>query len=129
MLHWVWTSDSAAYPTLPAPSPLQPKRKRESNPFTRRGNPKALCAPLPAAHYRHLLKRLLPLVYCSATRSPLFTLFSHWSACMATAASPRHMMYAQIVSQPALLLEVFDATARAIQDAFTRFQPQRWQAI
>ena len=48
---------------------------------------------------------------------------------MATAASPRHMMYAQIVSQPALLLEVFDATEQAIQDAFTRFQPQRWQAV
>ena len=48
---------------------------------------------------------------------------------MATAASPRHMMYAQIVSQPALLLEVFDATEQAVQDAFTRFQPQRWQAV
>jgi glutamine---fructose-6-phosphate transaminase (isomerizing) len=48
---------------------------------------------------------------------------------MATAASPRQMMYAQIVSQPALLLEVFDTTERAVQDAFTRFQPQRWQAI
>ena len=48
---------------------------------------------------------------------------------MATAASPRHMMYAQIVSQPALLLEVFDATERAVQDAFTHFQPQHWQAI
>jgi glutamine---fructose-6-phosphate transaminase (isomerizing) len=48
---------------------------------------------------------------------------------MATAASPRHMMYTQIVSQPALLLEVFDATERAVQDAFTHFQPQRWQAI
>jgi glutamine---fructose-6-phosphate transaminase (isomerizing) len=48
---------------------------------------------------------------------------------MATAASPRRMMYAQIVSQPALLLEVFDATERAVQDAFTHFQPQRWQAI
>src|SRR5215468_8461767 len=48
---------------------------------------------------------------------------------MATAASPRQMMYAQIVSQPALLLEVFDATERAVQDAFTHFQPQRWQAI
>ena len=31
---------------------------------------------------------------------------------MATAASPRQMMYAQILSQPALLLEVFDATER-----------------
>ena len=48
---------------------------------------------------------------------------------MATAASPRRMMYAQIVSQPALLLEVFDATERAEQDAFSHFQPQRWQAI
>src|SRR5262249_12173434 len=48
---------------------------------------------------------------------------------MATTASPRQMMYAQIVSQPALLLEVFDATERAIQDALTHFQPQRWQAI
>jgi glucosamine--fructose-6-phosphate aminotransferase (isomerizing) len=48
---------------------------------------------------------------------------------MATAASPRHMMYAQIVSQPALLLESFDATERAVQEAFTHFQPQRWQAI
>src|SRR5262249_21904943 len=76
-----------------------------------------------------LLKRLLSLLYCSASRSPSFTLFSHWSACMATAASPRQMMYTQIVSQPALLLEVFDTTERAVQDAFTRFQPQRWQAI
>jgi glutamine---fructose-6-phosphate transaminase (isomerizing) len=48
---------------------------------------------------------------------------------MATAASPRQMMYAQILSQPALLLEVFDATERAIQEAFSHFQPQRWQAI
>jgi glutamine---fructose-6-phosphate transaminase (isomerizing) len=48
---------------------------------------------------------------------------------MATTAPSRQMMYAQIVSQPALLLEVFDATERAIQEAFTRFQPQRWQAI
>ena len=48
---------------------------------------------------------------------------------MATAASPRQMMYAQILSQPALLLDVFDATERAIQEAFTHFQPQRWQAI
>ena len=31
---------------------------------------------------------------------------------MATAASPRQMMYTQILSQPALLLEVFDATER-----------------
>ena len=48
---------------------------------------------------------------------------------MATAASPRQMMYAQIMSQPALLLEVFEATERAVQDAFTAFEPQRWQAI
>ena len=48
---------------------------------------------------------------------------------MATAASPRQMMYAQIVSQPALLLDVFDATEHAIQDAFAHFQSQRWQTI
>ena len=48
---------------------------------------------------------------------------------MATAASPRQMMYAQILSQPALLLEVFDATEQAVQEAFSQFQPQRWQAI
>ena len=48
---------------------------------------------------------------------------------MATAASPRQMMYTQILSQPALLLEVFDATEQAIQEAFSHFQPQRWQAI
>ena len=48
---------------------------------------------------------------------------------MATAASPRRMMYAQILSQPALLLEVFDATEQAVQEAFSQFQPQRWQAI
>ena len=48
---------------------------------------------------------------------------------MATAASPRQMMYAQILSQPALLLEVFDATEQAVQGAFSQFQPQRWQAI
>jgi glucosamine--fructose-6-phosphate aminotransferase (isomerizing) len=48
---------------------------------------------------------------------------------MATAASPRQMMYAQILSQPALLLEVFDTAERAVQEAFSHFQPQRWQAI
>ena len=48
---------------------------------------------------------------------------------MATAASPRQMMYAQIMSQPALLLEVFDTTERLVQDAFSHLQPQRWQAI
>src|SRR5215475_11366729 len=48
---------------------------------------------------------------------------------MATAASPRQMMYAQIVSQPALLLEVFDATEQAVQDACTHFHPHLWQAI
>src|SRR5438093_4175612 len=58
-----------------------------------------------------------------------FTLFDYWSACMATAASPRQMMYAQILSQPALLLEVFDATERLVQEACAHFQPQRWQAI
>src|SRR5574341_196947 len=58
-----------------------------------------------------------------------FTPFDYWSACMATAASPRQMMYAQIMSQPALFLEVFDATERMVQEAFSHFQPQRWQAI
>jgi glucosamine--fructose-6-phosphate aminotransferase (isomerizing) len=48
---------------------------------------------------------------------------------MASAASPRQMMYAQILSQPALLLEVFDTVERAVQEAFSHFQPQRWQAI
>ena len=48
---------------------------------------------------------------------------------MATAASPRQMMYTQIISQPALLLEIFEATERAVQDAFTHFRPRRWQAI
>src|SRR5215470_8405867 len=48
---------------------------------------------------------------------------------MATAASPRHMMYAQIVNQPALLLDVFDATEHAIQDALGHFQSERWQTI
>ena len=48
---------------------------------------------------------------------------------MATAASPRQMMYTQILSQPALLLEVFDTTEQAVQEAFSQFQPQRWQAI
>jgi len=48
---------------------------------------------------------------------------------MATTPSPRQMMYAQIVSQPTLLLEVFDATERAVQDAFSHCQSQRWQAV
>jgi glucosamine--fructose-6-phosphate aminotransferase (isomerizing) len=39
------------------------------------------------------------------------------------------MMYAQILSQPALLLEVFDTVERAVQEAFSHFQSQRWQAI
>src|SRR5262249_60992223 len=65
----------------------------------------------------------------ASARPSLSTLFDYWSACMATAASPRQMMYAQIMSQPALLLEVFDATERMVQDAFSHLQPQRWQAI
>lgn len=48
---------------------------------------------------------------------------------MATATSPRQIMYAQIMSQPALLLDVFEATEQAVQDAFAAFKPQRWQAI
>jgi glucosamine--fructose-6-phosphate aminotransferase (isomerizing) len=39
------------------------------------------------------------------------------------------MMYAQILSQPALLLEIFETAERAVQEAFSHFQPQRWQAI
>jgi IS1 family transposase len=33
MLHWVWPSDPAAYPTTPEPSSALPKRKREPKPF------------------------------------------------------------------------------------------------
>lgn len=48
---------------------------------------------------------------------------------MATSASPRQAMYDQIVSQPQLLLEVFEATEQAIQEAFAALQPQQWQAV
>ncbi|MBM3224510.1 MAG: SIS domain-containing protein [Candidatus Tectomicrobia bacterium] len=48
---------------------------------------------------------------------------------MATAASPRQMMYAQVVSQPALLLDVFDTAEQAVSEAFSQVQPQRWQGI
>lgn len=48
---------------------------------------------------------------------------------MAAAESPRQMMYAQIVSQPALLREVFDTAERAVQVALSAYEPQRWQAL
>ncbi len=48
---------------------------------------------------------------------------------MATNTSPRQAMYDQIVSQPRLLLDVFEATEQAVQDALGQFRPQQWQAV
>lgn len=48
---------------------------------------------------------------------------------MPSTASSREMMYAQIVSQPALLLEIFDDAKRLVDDVFAQFPAQRWQAV
>ncbi|MGE3538501.1 MAG: SIS domain-containing protein [Candidatus Tectimicrobiota bacterium] len=48
---------------------------------------------------------------------------------MATSASPRQAMYDQIVSQPRLLLDIFETTEQAVQEALGPFQPQHWQAM
>lgn len=41
----------------------------------------------------------------------------------------RRIMYDQIVSQPDLLLHMFDTATNVVHDSLARFQPQRWQAL
>ena len=48
---------------------------------------------------------------------------------MPSTVPSREMMYAQIVSQPALLLEVFDDAKQRVDDVFAQFPGQRWQAV
>lgn len=48
---------------------------------------------------------------------------------MPSTAPSREMMYAQIVSQPALLLEIFDDAKQRVDDVFAQFPEQRWQAV
>ena len=48
---------------------------------------------------------------------------------MATAVPSRDMMYAQIVSQPSLLLEVFDRAERCVSETLSQLPVQRWRAI
>jgi glucosamine--fructose-6-phosphate aminotransferase (isomerizing) len=43
--------------------------------------------------------------------------------------SSRQMMYTQIVSQPALLEEIFEQTEHRVREVLARFQGQRWRAI
>ena len=46
-----------------------------------------------------------------------------------SSASSGQMMFAQIVSQPALLGEIFEQTEHCVHDALRRFQGEQWQAI
>jgi glucosamine--fructose-6-phosphate aminotransferase (isomerizing) len=48
---------------------------------------------------------------------------------MPSTAPSRKMMYAQIVSQPALLLEIFDDAKQRVDDLFAQFPGQHWQAV
>lgn len=48
---------------------------------------------------------------------------------MATEPSSRRMMYDQIVSQPALLRDVFAQTEQAVHDTLAQFQAQHWRAV
>jgi len=48
---------------------------------------------------------------------------------MSSSSPSRYMMYAQIVSQPALLGEVFEQTDHCVHEALRRFQGEQWQAI
>ncbi len=48
---------------------------------------------------------------------------------MATAVPSRDMMYAQIISQPTLLLEVFDRAERCVSETLSQLPAQRWRAI
>ncbi len=48
---------------------------------------------------------------------------------MATAIPARRAMYDQIVSQPALLLEVLEQAQHRVHTTLAHFQAQRWQAI
>lgn len=48
---------------------------------------------------------------------------------MPSTVHSREMMYAQIVSQPALLLEIFDDAKQRVDDVFSQFSEQRWQSV
>ena len=48
---------------------------------------------------------------------------------MTDTTSTRQAMYAQIVSQPALLQEVFERAEERVHSALAGFEVQRWQAI
>ncbi len=48
---------------------------------------------------------------------------------MTSAMPSREMMYKQIVSQPALLLEIFDQAKQRVDEVLSQFPEQRWQAV
>jgi glucosamine 6-phosphate synthetase-like amidotransferase/phosphosugar isomerase protein len=48
---------------------------------------------------------------------------------MDTETPSRQMMYAQIVSQPALFLEVFSSAEALIHHTLARFQVDQWRAV
>jgi glucosamine--fructose-6-phosphate aminotransferase (isomerizing) len=48
---------------------------------------------------------------------------------MATAAPLRRLMHAQIVSQPALLFDIFERAEHLIHDTLAHFRIERWQAL
>jgi glucosamine--fructose-6-phosphate aminotransferase (isomerizing) len=48
---------------------------------------------------------------------------------MTAADSSRQMMYAQIVSQPGLIRDIFGSAERRVHDVLARLPVQRWQAI
>lgn len=48
---------------------------------------------------------------------------------MSSSASARQMMSAQIVSQPALLEEIFERVEHSVRDVLGRFQAQQWLAM
>ena len=48
---------------------------------------------------------------------------------MTSTMPSRAMMYNQIVSQPALLLEMFDHAKQRVDEVLSQFPEQRWQAV
>jgi glucosamine--fructose-6-phosphate aminotransferase (isomerizing) len=48
---------------------------------------------------------------------------------MTTVTPSRQMMYSQIVSQPALMREMFEPAERCVHDTLAQLPVQRWQAI
>jgi glucosamine--fructose-6-phosphate aminotransferase (isomerizing) len=72
----------------------------------------------------HLLPYILPVVEHGS-----FPCYGPGRVRMTTPDASRQMMYAQIVSQPGLILEMFETAEQCVRDTLAQFSVQHWRAI